>query len=170
MTASLDYLTLARGLDIGLVALIALTLALVLVKGIDLYWPKRLYGKQTLLAEVNAKALYGMTEVERKKLTLRTEEGLEELEKGMPLLAIIASAAPFLGLGGTVLHIMDALSKITGAALDISVISGPISTALFSTLLGLISAVVASVAYNLYVRKLQLVESNCLRLIEKAAP
>jgi biopolymer transport protein ExbB/TolQ len=167
---TLDYLIIARGLDIGLVCLFVLTLALVLIKGVDLYWPKKLYGKTPLLAQIKASALFGMTAAEHKKLGFKLDEGLEQLERGMPLLATIAASAPFLGLGGTVLHIIEALSKISGAALDISLISGPISTALFSTLLGLVSAVLASVAYNLYSRKLQLIEGQCLRLINKAAP
>jgi biopolymer transport protein ExbB/TolQ len=167
---SLDYLFLARALDICLVLLFAVTLTLVLVKGVDLYWPKKLYGKMPLLAEIKASALFGMTAAEHKKLDFKLDEGLEQLERGMPLLATIASAAPFIGLGGTVLHIIEALSKISGAALDISVITGPISTALFSTLLGLVSAVLASVAYNMYSRKLQVIEGQCTRLINKAAP
>jgi pilus assembly protein TadC len=166
----LDYLTIARGLDVGLVLLLILTLALVLIKGIDLYWPKRLYGKTPLLAQMKASALFGMTEAEHRKLAFKLDEGLEQLERGMPLLGTVAASAPFIGLAGTVLHIIDALSKISGAALDISLISGPISTALFSTLLGLASAVLASVAYNLYSRKLQLIEGQCQRLINKAAP
>lgn len=166
----LNYLTIARYLDTGLVLLFVLTLALVLIKSIDFYWPKRFYGKEALLSQIKSSALYGMTSNEHRKLAFKLDEGLEQLERCMPLLATIAATAPFLGLGGTVLHIIDALSKISGAALDISVISGPISTALFSTLLGLLSAVLASVAYNLYSRKLQLIEGQCLRLINKAAP
>lgn len=166
---TVNYLMLARGLDIGLVLLLILTIALVLIKAVDLYLP-RLYGKKTLTSQIEATALFGMSEGEHRKLAPKLDEGLESLEKGMSLLAVIAATAPFVGLAGTVLHIIHALSKISGAALDISLISGPISTALLSTLLGLVSAVLASVAYNLYQRKLQLIESRCVRLINKVAP
>lgn len=166
---TVNYLNLARALDTGLVVLLILTIALVLIKGVDLYLP-RLYGKKPLLAQIEASALFGMTEVEQQKLSPKLFDGIESLERGMTLLAVIAATAPFLGLGGTVLHIIDALSKISGAALDISLISGPISTALLSTLLGLASAVLASVAYNLYLRKLQLIENRGVRIINKVAP
>jgi biopolymer transport protein ExbB/TolQ len=167
---SLDYLLIARGLDIGLGFLLILTLSLVLIKGVDLYGAKRLYGKTPLLDQIKGGAVEGMTKAEHRDLAYTLDEGLEKLERGMPLLATIAAASPFIGLGGTVLHIIEALSKISGAALDISLISGPISTALFSTLLGLASAVLASIAYNLYSRRLQVIEGQCQRVLDRMAP
>lgn len=165
-----NYLTLARYVDFALVLIFIVTIALVLLKAADLYFSKRLFGRVGLLEQTRKGALFGMTEAEHKKLVNRYEEGLEQLDGLMSPLATITALAPFVGLAGTVLHIMDALSKISGAALDISVISGPISTALFSTLMGIASAVVAGAAYNAYLRTIGRISSRCVRMINKAAP
>jgi biopolymer transport protein ExbB/TolQ len=90
------------------------------------------------------------------------DAALERLERGMPLLASVAGAAPFVGLAATVLHIIDALGRL-GAGADIAAVSAPIAAALHSTLLGLASAVPALVAYNLLQRRLQILENRARR-------
>ena len=163
------YLTIAHVIDVALVVLLVATLGLVLVKTVDLYFAKRLYRTTPLLDTIRNQAAPGLTPAQQNQCFITLEEGVEKLERGLSLLAVIASTAPFLGLGGTVLHIIDALSHLSGAALDVSVISGPISTALFATLLGLASAVLASIAYNLFVRKLQTIEGQGTRIIQRSA-
>jgi biopolymer transport protein TolQ len=71
------------------------------------------------------------------------------LEKYLTFLATVASAAPFIGLFGTVWGIMDAFKGIgeTGSA-SLSVVAGPISEALIATAAGLAAAIPAVVAYN----------------------
>ena len=169
MPTTLNYLTIAHALDIALAVLFVVTLGLILVKTVDLYFSRRLYGTAPLLDVIRTLAAEGLDSAQQAKASVTLEEGVEKLERGMAFLAIIAATAPFVGLGGTVLHIIDALSKISGAALDVSIISGPISTALFSTLMGLASAVLASVFYNLFVRKLQTIEGQGARIIQRAA-
>lgn len=154
---------LAKLLDVFLILTVALTAALTLYKSLQLFLGERLLGRATPLTIANDHVL---SEATRKDLIA---EALERLETNMALMATIAAAAPFVGLMGTVLHIMEALSRISGASLDISLISGPIATALNSTLVGLASAVPAAIAYNLYSRRIQVMDNAARRALERRA-
>jgi len=145
---------LAQILDLTLIGLAALTLMLIVWKGIELYWPG-LLGK--LRIEASARSAEELDEL------------LEAAERGLPLLATIAATAPFIGLGATVLHIMTGLQMLGGSAVEASVLAGPIATALHSTLLGLASAVPAAGAYNLMARRLQLIENRARRRLGRTA-
>lgn len=81
------------------------------------------------------------------------------LQKGLTLLSVIVSTTPFIGLIGTVLHIIEALQKIT-TTVDTSLIGGPISTALYATLLGLCSAVPASAGLAFFNKKIEEIEDD----------
>jgi biopolymer transport protein TolQ len=74
---------------------------------------------------------------------------LDELEKHVDWLATTASAAPFVGLFGTVWGIMNSFQNIgaTGSA-SLSVVAPGISEALIATAVGLAAAIPAAVAYN----------------------
>lgn len=95
------------------------------------------------------------------------QERLEHLERGLTLLAAIASAAPFIGLMGTVLHIVEALRNLGAGAPDMSLIGGPIATALNTTLVGLFSAVPAAVAHSFFQRRVELMESRHRRYLAR---
>ncbi|MGR8980616.1 MAG: MotA/TolQ/ExbB proton channel family protein [Gammaproteobacteria bacterium] len=87
---------------------------------------------------------------------LRRQTQLEQraMESGLTLLASIGSTAPFVGLFGTVLGIMNALqdiSKSGSASLD--VVAGPIGDALIATAFGIAVAVPAVLAYNFFLRR-----------------
>ena len=138
---------LAEYADYLLYMLVALTCALVLYKAIHLYVPSLL-----------KKRAPGP-----KASDLDREAYVESLEGGMTMLAAIASAAPFVGLGATVMHIMVALSRMSSGQVDIMLISGPIATALNSTLIGLAAAVPALVGYNLMQRRIQVVHNRLRR-------
>ncbi|WP_082306391.1 MotA/TolQ/ExbB proton channel family protein [Mizugakiibacter sediminis] len=75
------------------------------------------------------------------------------LETGLTLLATVGSAAPFVGLLGTVWGIYHALIGIgaSGQA-SIDAVAGPVGEALIMTAIGLAVAIPAVLAYNFYVR------------------
>ena len=75
------------------------------------------------------------------------------LEGGLTLLATVGSAAPFVGLLGTVWGIYHALIGIgaSGEA-SITAVAGPVGEALIMTAFGLFTAIPAVLAYNFYVR------------------
>lgn len=74
---------------------------------------------------------------------------MANLEHSVSWLATTASAAPFVGLFGTVWGIMTSFQNIgaTGAA-NLAVVAPGISEALIATAIGLFAAIPAAVAYN----------------------
>jgi len=96
--------------------------------------------------------LYGAPRVELEETLERMKAiQLAALEKRLPVLSTIGAVAPFIGLFGTVLGIMDAFQRIqaTGAT-GLAVVGGGISEALIATAAGLFVAIVAVVANNLF--------------------
>ena len=147
--------TLSLFIDYFLYLLVGLTLLLVSWKGVALYCP-RLLGQPDLTRQL------GFTEDVM-------QSRLESLESGLVLLSVIGVTAPFIGLTGTVMHIIEALRQLGSGAVDMSLVSGPIATALNTTLVGLMSAIPAVVAHALLQRRVELLESRHLRYLRVAA-
>jgi biopolymer transport protein ExbB len=83
-------------------------------------------------------------------------ETLTQLKGGLGFLATIGSTAPFIGLFGTVVGIINAFRGIaaTGSG-GMSVVSGGIAEALVSTALGIFVAIPAVVAFNYFTGKIE---------------
>jgi biopolymer transport protein TolQ len=81
---------------------------------------------------------------------------VEELEKYVDWLASTASAAPFVGLFGTVWGIMGSFQSIgaMGSA-SLAVVAPGISEALIATAMGLAAAIPAAIAYNTLVNRIK---------------
>ena len=74
---------------------------------------------------------------------------LRRLEQRLPFLATLGSAAPFIGLFGTVWGIMHSFASIAAANnTSLAVVAPGIAEALFATAMGLAAAIPAVVAYN----------------------
>jgi biopolymer transport protein TolQ len=81
------------------------------------------------------------------RLTLNAE--LRRLEARLPFLATLGSAAPFIGLFGTVWGIMRSFAAIAAANnTSLAVVAPGIAEALFATAMGLAAAIPAVIAYN----------------------
>ena len=81
------------------------------------------------------------------RLALNAE--LRRLELRLPFLATLGSAAPFIGLFGTVWGIMRSFEGIAAANnTSLAVVAPGIAEALFATAMGLAAAIPAVVAYN----------------------
>ena len=78
---------------------------------------------------------------------------VETLEKRMNLLTMIAAVAPLLGMTGTVTGMISSFDSMASAGMDAAAVSGGISEALVTTAAGLIVAIPAVVAYNIFVKK-----------------
>ncbi|ESQ80189.1 MotA/TolQ/ExbB proton channel family protein [Asticcacaulis sp. YBE204] len=73
------------------------------------------------------------------------------MEDGLSLLAVVATASPFVGLFGTVWGIMNAFSAIASQGdTNLATVAPAISEALFATAIGLGAAIPAYIAYNLF--------------------
>jgi len=74
---------------------------------------------------------------------------LRLLEHRLPFLATLGSAAPFIGLFGTVWGIMRSFNEIAAAnSTSLAVVAPGIADALFATAMGLAAAIPAVVFYN----------------------
>ena len=73
----------------------------------------------------------------------------EQLEARLSSLATIGSAAPFVGLFGTVVGIMTSFQAIAGSkSTNLAVVAPGIAEALLATAIGLVAAIPAVIAYN----------------------
>jgi biopolymer transport protein TolQ len=76
------------------------------------------------------------------------------VEGGLGVLAIVATASPFIGLFGTVWGIMHAFQNIAiQKNTSLAVVAPAIAEALFATAIGLIAAIPAYIAYNAFSTK-----------------
>ena len=74
---------------------------------------------------------------------------MERLEKGLGFLATAGSSAPFIGLLGTCIGIINAFRNIAGSQnTSLAVVAPGIAEALFATAIGLFVAIPAVVAFN----------------------
>ena len=91
----------------------------------------------------------GSMETVQRTLRQVADTEVTRLERMLIFLATVASAAPFVGLFGTVWGIMDSFRQIgaTGSA-SLAVVAPGISEALIATATGLAAAIPAVVAYN----------------------
>jgi biopolymer transport protein TolQ len=86
---------------------------------------------------------------------------ISRLEKNLGFLATTGSTAPFIGLFGTVWGIMDAFRQIgiRGSA-SLATVAPGISEALIATAFGLLAAIPAVVAYNYFLGKIRILNSE----------
>jgi biopolymer transport protein TolQ len=86
-----------------------------------------------------------------KVMNVAVARELETAERSLGVLATIGSAAPFIGLLGTVWGIMTAFQAIAVTKdTNLAVVAPGIAEALFATALGLVAAIPAVVGYNRY--------------------
>ena len=88
-------------------------------------------------------------------------EQLDRLTDRIPYLATIASAAPFVGLFGTVWGIMDAFLNIANAGqASLATVAPPIAEALIATAIGLVAAIPAVIFFNSFQSRIQRLETQ----------
>lgn len=87
-----------------------------------------------------------------------TNDSIENLESYTPFLATTASAAPFIGLFGTVWGILNAFWNLgqAGGSTTLEVVGPSIGEALTATALGLFAAIPAVIAFNYFYSKIRL--------------
>ncbi len=80
-----------------------------------------------------------------------------KLERGLPVLATVAGAAPMIGFLGTVMGMIRAFydMSMAGANIDIGLLSSGIYTAMITTMAGLMVGIIAFLAYNTLVAKVE---------------
>ena len=102
-----------------------------------------------------------LANIERALRRAQTHE-TTKLESMVPFLATTGSAAPFIGLFGTVIGILFAFLEISdaAAAATLKVVGPHIAEALFATAIGLVAAIPAVMAYNFFMRRIRVLRSE----------
>jgi len=116
--------------------------------------------RQKAAESAMSEQLGGIENVERALKRAAAAE-VTQLESMVPFLGTTASAAPFVGLFGTVWGIMRAFHDIyqMGNA-NLATVAKPISEALIATAFGLFAAIPAVVFYNLFVSRIRVLDSE----------
>ncbi len=84
-----------------------------------------------------------------------------QLEKRLGFLATVAGAAPMIGFLGTTLGMVDTFHVLKfSAKIELSAISGGIMEAMVTTIAGLIIGIIAFMAYNFMISKVDKVVHN----------
>ncbi len=81
-------------------------------------------------------------------LSRASEPLVSDLETGLTVLGSIASAAPFIGLFGTVWGIMMAFGSLSDSGSVLQTVAPHIAEALVATAVGLLAAIPAVIGYN----------------------
>ena len=107
-----------------------------------------------LKASTGGTSLVGLNDWIGMTLTRQLEDANARLQGGIAFLGSVGSVAPFVGLLGTVIGILNALIGIGVAGqASIDKVAGPVGEALIMTAIGLFVAVPAVLLYNYLVRR-----------------
>ena len=91
----------------------------------------------------------------RRGMSAAFQREIDDLERGLPLLASIGSVSPYIGLFGTVWGIMNAFTGLsTLENVSLAVVAPGIAEALVATAIGLFAAIPATAAYNTFATRL----------------
>ena len=100
--------------------------------------------------------LISIKKIEKNMLSFEPLELKLALEKRLGILATFGNNAPFIGLFGTVLGIMQAFHDLgQSSQFGVKVVMEGISQALVATAMGLFVAIPSVIAYNYFVRKIK---------------
>jgi biopolymer transport protein TolQ len=101
-------------------------------------------------AGAGALMVAGTRERVERAMSVTIQREMERLEARMTFLASTGSAAPFVGLFGTVWGIMNSFTAIAGMQnTNLAVVAPGIAEALFATAMGLVAAIPAVLIYNM---------------------
>ena len=84
-----------------------------------------------------------------------------ELSKGLSVLATLGSNAPFIGLFGTVLGIIQSFGALATSTAAMNQVIFSLAEALIATAIGLFVAIPAVVAYNVFSNRLKTAVAEC---------
>jgi biopolymer transport protein TolQ len=99
--------------------------------------------------EKGARSALGLQTRIDKAMDLALAREMERIEGRLGFLATVGSAAPFVGLFGTVIGIMTSFQAIAGSKnTSLAVVAPGIAEALLATAIGLLAAIPAVIAYN----------------------
>jgi biopolymer transport protein ExbB/TolQ len=126
-------------------------LSLVLVAGIEEY----VRGQEALAAHI-VEGSFDLVDAVNRAIERATARVIGDLKKGLGSLATIGSVAPFVGLLGTVVGIVNSFQSMAKAGSGgIETVSAGIAEALIATAVGLLAAIPAVMMYNFFTNRVE---------------
>jgi biopolymer transport protein TolQ len=99
-----------------------------------------------------ARSFAGLQTRIEKVMDVTITREIDRLERGLVVLATAGSAAPFVGLFGTVVGIMTSFQSIAASKnTSLAVVAPGIAEALLATAMGLVAAIPATLFYNKFI-------------------
>ena len=124
----------------------------------------------TILLALLQNAKFGENRMER-AAEAEAQERLRRMENGFNYLTALSSLAPLTGFLGTVSGMIGAFQSIaTATDVNAQLVAGGIYEALITTVYGLIIAIVALVAYNLLIQKVDTFAAETSKAINDLVP
>ena len=124
----------------------------------------------TILLALLQNAKYGENRMER-AAEAEAQERLRRMENGFNYLTALSSLAPLTGFLGTVSGMIGAFQSIAEATdVNAQLVAGGIYEALITTVFGLIIAIIALVAYNLLIQKVDRFAAEASKAINDLVP
>ncbi len=114
------------------------------------------YGYKEVARQVNTYGRITNPASLERSLALAVSEETLRLQRNLGILATTASAAPFIGLFGTVWGVLEAFRGLgTSSGATLRAVAPGIAEALLATALGLFAAIPALIFYNIYASRLR---------------
>ena len=124
----------------------------------------------TILLALLQNAKFGENRMER-AAEAEAQERLRRMENGFNYLTALSSLAPLTGFLGTVSGMIGAFQSIaTATDVNAQLVAGGIYEALITTVFGLIIAIIALVAYNLLIQKVDTFAAETSKAINDLVP
>lgn len=116
---------------------------------IGVLWPIAAAGREAAQSQLPNETPHQKRERILQQMNRAAREFMLDAEGGLPVLAIVASAGPFVGLFGTVWGIMSSFAGIAQSQdTSLAVVAPGIADALAATAYGLAAAIPAAIGYN----------------------
>jgi biopolymer transport protein ExbB/TolQ len=133
------------------------------------------------LAELDARRDHHGLENAHRAVSKTVIQEIAKMRRGMPVLATVGSTAPFVGLFGTTVGVINAFQGMASSGAGLAGISAGISEALITTAVGIFVAVVGVWFFNYYntridkvTEELSSIEADFMdwatKLLQPAAP
>lgn len=120
--------------------------------------------------EVLLEEVYESKEELDDKLNRRLSETTQTLKRNLWILGTIGSSAPFVGLFGTIMGIMESFKQIGESGKSgFTVVAAGISEALIATAAGIIVAVIAVIFYNFFQTRVNQIALDFRNRVEDTA-
>lgn len=131
---------------------------------------KRQCTAATILMSLLQNAKFGENRME-KAAECEAQERIRRMENGFNYLSALASLAPLTGFLGTVSGMIGAFKSIASATdVNAQLVAGGIYEALITTVFGLIIAIMALVAYNLLIHRVDTFAADTAKAINDLVP